>query len=140
MNDSYSHVILLEVPVYDCELRISPSWLLTNHRVSLAVCASTLSHQTKYSMRLTRCLYIAIYVAVVHVIKYSLAQELVSTSSLWLVTYVPSSHIGRVPQCRVNDEFTGHRAGSLLGSLVPFSVHRTIIITNALLNKQEVIT
>ena len=81
-------------------------------------------------------LLIAIYMAVVYVIKYSRAQEQVSTSSPWLATYVLSSHIGRVPQCRVNNEFPGNCVGSLLGSLVSFSINQTIIITNALLSKQ----
>ena len=59
MNDRYSHVIsILEVAAYanDCGLRIKPSWLLTNNRVLFAMCASTISQQTKYSMRLIRYL------------------------------------------------------------------------------------
>ena len=63
----------------------------------------------------------------------SLAPGLVSTSSLWLVRYVPSSHIGCIPQCRVNGEFRVHHLESSLGSPVPFSVPWTMIITNMLI-------
>ena len=76
-------------------------------------------------------LLIGIYVAVVHVLN-SLAPGLVPTSSLWLVTYVASSHIGYVPQCRVNGEFI---LNLLLSSPMPFSIHRTIIITNTLIKQ-----
>ena len=74
---------------------------------------------------------IAIYVAVVHVLN-SLAPGLVPTSLLWPVTYVLSSHICYVPQFRVNGEFV---LNLLLGSPVPFSIHRTIIITNVLIKQ-----
>ena len=76
-------------------------------------------------------LLIAINVAVFHVLN-SLIPGLVPMSSLRLVTYVPSSHIGYVPQCRVNGEFV---LNLLLGSPVPFSIHRTIIITNTLIKQ-----
>ena len=62
------------------------------------------------------------YGVVVHILN-SLAPGLVSMSSLWLVRYVSSSHIGCIPQCKANDEFCGYHVEFLLGSPVPFSVH-----------------
>ena len=72
--------------------------------------------------------------AVVHVLN-SLTSRLVSMSSLWLVRYVPSSHIGCILQCRMNGEFRGHYVECLFGSPIPFSVYRTIIITNTFIKQ-----
>ena len=58
-----------------------------------------------------------------------------SASSFWIIRYMSFSHIGYIPQCRMNGKFRGHCVESLLGSPVPFSVHRTIIITNTLIKQ-----
>ena len=123
MNDRYSHVIaILEAAVLICSM-YALLGLLTNHCVSFAVCASTqkipephcILFPANQVFHTFNSLLIAIYMAVIHVLN-SLAPGLVPTSSLWLVTYVPSSHIYYVPQCRVNGKFV---LNLLLGSPVP---------------------
>ena len=89
----------------------------------------------------------AICLATIHIIaSYVLRLNLrLNICVIALACQLPSSsHVSCVPQqlsSRKNGKFSGHRVESLLGLLVLFSVHSTIIITKALiLIRQVVIT
>ena len=119
MHDRYSHVVL-EVTVLICS--VSPpcsankSPCVSTQRILEQHCIPFPANQVFHAFNLLIC------VAVIHLLN-SLTPGLVSMSSLWLVRYIPSSHIDCVPQCKMNGKFREHRVESLLGSPVPFSVH-----------------
>ena len=110
MNDRYSHVItILEVTVLIFSV-YKPSLACQQITMCRSLCVQAPKEYQNYTVFLSQQnqvfhafnslqLLIAIYVAIVHVLN-SLTPGLVPTSSLWLVTYVLSSYIDYVPQCR----------------------------------------
>ena len=130
VNDRYSHVVL-EVTVLICSVSSpcfankSPCEQVPTQRTLEPHC---IPFQANQVFHVFNSLVIAMYLlAAVHVLN-TLTPGLVSTS-LWLVGYISSSHIGCIPLC-IHREFCVHCVEFLLGSPVPFTGHWTIIITN----------
>ena len=63
----------------------------------------------------------------------------ISASSLWLVRFRLSMYVGCVPQQLSSRQNGDISAWFTTGIVMPFSVHSTIIITNDLLTRQDVI-